>query len=188
MKAVLPSTWRPDVLEIILSMFSGEATQPGSVRSITANPFELKCLALFFRLLAPISTTFCPTGSVLTIECALSRKLSGLAQVWKFPWMFLIRVLSSSHKVSLGIPCRVTGRVLLEQKVVICNGALILRLTGMGILYASMALSVVAPSEHFSVAVTTAVHVASKPTGLFSYMLSNHVAISIISLANVPGH
>jgi hypothetical protein len=58
----------------------------------------------------------------------------------------------------------------------------------MGILYASMALSVVAPSEHFSVAVTTAVHVASKPTGLFSYMLSNHVAISIISLANVPGH
>jgi hypothetical protein len=51
-----------------------------------------------------------------------------------------------------------------------------------------MALSAVAPTEHFSMAATTDVHVACRPTGLFSYTLSNHVAISMISLANVPGH
>jgi hypothetical protein len=67
----------------------------------------------------------------------------------------------------LGNPCRVTGRELLEQKVVLWIGAVLLSPVGSGILYTSMTLRVVAPSEQFSVAATTAVH-ASRPAGLFS--------------------
>jgi hypothetical protein len=82
--------------------------------------------------------------------------------------MVFIKVLSSLLSVSLGSPLRVTGRVLLEQKVVLLSGEQDERLVGRGILYASIAGRGVAPSEQVSVAATTADQACSRPNGLFS--------------------
>ncbi len=82
--------------------------------------------------------------------------------------MVPIRVVSSSPKLFLGNPLRVTGRDLFEQKVVLWVGDKTDSPVGSGTLYASMAPRVAAPTEHDLVAVTRADQADSNPAGLLS--------------------
>jgi hypothetical protein len=100
--------------------------------------------------------------------------------------MVFKRVLTSSQRVSLGSPLRVTGRELVAQKVILPVWDGSLRLIGRGSLYVSILDSDTEPIVKPVEAVTAAVHGSSIPVGLFSYTIENHAAISDISRANVP--
>ncbi len=126
------ATWAR-TLFCIATMFSGVGIQPGTELSTKTNDGSLKYGVLFFRLLDPISTTFCSEdsdcGQTVTSD-VLTRTFSGLEHALKFEKIQASRLLSNSLQVSLDNPGKVIGRELLEQKVVQASKPLAVRVDG----------------------------------------------------------
>jgi hypothetical protein len=148
------------------TMFSGVGIQPGTELSTKANDGSLKYGVQYFRLLDPISTTFCSKDSDCRqslLSVVLTRKFSGLEHALKFEKMQASRLLSNSQQVSLDNQGKVIGRELFEQKVVQVSRPLAVRVDGKAILYESMTSSLVEPMEQLSIASTSGDHVSCRP-------------------------
>jgi hypothetical protein len=89
------------------TMFSGVGIQPRTELSTYLNDVSLKYGVLYFRLLEPMSTTFCSWVSDCRqslLSAVLTRRFSGLEHALKFEKMQVSKLLSNSQQVSLDNP------------------------------------------------------------------------------------